>query len=168
MAEKEKQLKTTFTGVTLKSFTRNGKEITAALSANLTEKLCEMMGWRMMADKETAVSLEGKLAANVVTLNGAGTLSNFSVDIDAQSLESFEGVRREIENKKGKGFRHELHFKIKSADSTGCRDLEKFILSIPEGKGTCIVMHAPTAPKQGELDVTANAEAAQATLAKND
>lgn len=162
----EKQLKTTFTGLTLNSFTRKQSGITASFSANMTQKVAEQMGWRMMSDKETSVALEGALAATVITLSAAGTLSTFNISIDAQSVESFEGVRREVEGKKGKGFRHELHFKVKSADQTGSRDLEKFILSIPEGKGTMVVMHAPAAPKQEELP--ADPEAAQATLAEED
>jgi hypothetical protein len=166
MAE-QKQLKTKFTGVTLKSFTRSESGISMSFSSNLTAELIRSRGWSELRDHEKSVKLEGALAAQTITLNGAGTLSSFEVSIEAQSVGDFEGVRRELEGKKGKGFRHELHFKAKSADKTGCRDLEKFILSIPEAKGTMIVMHSPDKPKQGELDeVTADADV-QAELLAN-
>lgn len=148
----DKQLKTKFTGLALKSFTRTNDSLTASMSSNLTADLIKSMGWGELRDHEKSVKLEGALAAQTITLNGAGTLSSFEVSIEAQSVGDFEGVRREIEGKKQKGFRHELHFKMKSADRTGARDLEKFILSIPKGKGTMIVMHSPTPPKQRELD----------------
>ena len=152
MAEKEqKQLKTKFTGLTLKSFTRKDDGIDMNLSANLTAELIRSMGWGELRDHEKSVKLDGALAARTITLNGAGTLSTFEVSIEAQSVGDFEGVRKEIEGKKQKGFRHELHFKARSADRTGARDLEKFILSIPEGKGTMIVMHSPAAPEQEQL-----------------
>ncbi len=166
MAE-QKQLKTKFTGVTLKSFTRSESGISMSFSSNLTAELIRSRGWSELRDHEKSVKLEGTLAAQTITLNGAGTLSSFEVSIEAQSVGDFEGVRRELEGKKGKGFRHELHFKAKSADKTGCRDLEKFILSIPEAKGTMIVMHSPDKPKQGELDeVTADPDV-QAELLAN-
>lgn len=165
MAE-PKTLKTKFTGLTLKSFTRKPEGIDASFSSNLTAELIRSMGWGELRDHEKSVKLEGSLAAQTITVNGSGTLSSFEVSIEAQSLGDFEGVRREIEGKKQKGFRHELHFKVKSADRTGARDLEKFILSIPEGKGTMIVMHSPTPPKQGDLEIVADPEA-QAELLKN-
>lgn len=154
----EKALKTKFTGVSLKSFTRNGDSISMSISSNLTAELIKSMGWGELRDHEKSVKLEGALAAQTITLNGAGTLSSFEVSIEAQSVSDFEGVRRELEGKKGKGFKHELHFKAKSADRTGCRDLEKFILSIPEGKGTMIVMHSPAKPQRDDLDIHADAD----------
>lgn len=160
------QLKTKFTGLTLKSFTRKEGGIDISFSSNLTAELIKSMGWAPMLDHETSATFTGALAAQTLTLNGAGTLSSFEVSIEAQSVGGFEGVRREIEGKKQKGYRHELHFKAKSADRTGCRDLEKFLLSIPEGKGTMIVIHSPTPPKQDDLGLTE--EQRQATLAEND
>jgi hypothetical protein len=154
----DKPLKTKFTGVTLKSFTRSEGGISMSISSNLTADLIRSMGWGELRDHEKSVKLEGALAAQTITLNGAGTLSSFEVSIEAQSVSDFEGVRRELEGKKGKGFKHELHFKAKSADRTGCRDLEKFILSIPEGKGTMIVMHSPAKPQQEGLDIQADEE----------
>lgn len=162
----EKQIKTTFTGLTLKSFNRKSDGLTASFSANLSEKVIRSMGWTQLADHEKSVDLDGALAAQTATLNGNGTLSTFEVSIEAQSVSGFVGVRREIEGKKKKGFRHELHFTLKSADKTGARDLEKFIQSIPEGKGTMIVMHSPAPPKQDELGLTE--EQRQATLEEND
>lgn len=164
-----KQLKTKFTGLTLKSFTRKPESIEATFSANLSAAVIESMGWAELQDHEKSVDLTGALAAQTITLNGQGTLSTFEVSIDAQSVSGFVGVRHEMEGKKGKGYRHELHFKVKSADRTGSRDLEKYILSIPEGKGTMIVMHSPTPPKQGELDgVSQTEEQRQSTLAAQD
>lgn len=167
MADTEERLiKTTFTGLTLKQFVRKPEGLDASLSANLTAAVMKSMGWTELRDHEKSAKLEGSLAARTVTLNGAGTLSSFEVSIEAQSVGDFEGIRRELEGKKKKGFRHELHFKLKSADKTAARDLEKFIQSIPEGKGTMIVMHNPTPPKQDELTLTE--EQRQATLKEND
>lgn len=166
--EKPKKIKTKFTGITLKSFTRKAEGLDASFSSNLTATLIDSMGWGALRDHEKSVQLEGALAAQTVTLNGSGTLSTFEVSIDAQSVTDFQGVRREVEGKKQKGFRHELHFKLKSADSTGARDLEKYIQSIPEGKGTMIVMHSPTPPKQEGLALEQTEEQRQATLAASD
>lgn len=165
MAE-PKQLKTKFTGLTLKQFTRKDDSLEANFSSNLTAEVIKQMGWTELKDHEMSVNLTGSLAAQTITLNGAGTLSTFEVSIEAQSVGSFQGVRREIEGKKQKGFRHELHFKVKSADRSGGRDLEKYILSIPESKGTMIVFHSPTPPKQEDLDIQADPEV-QAELLKN-
>jgi hypothetical protein len=166
MAE-EKQLKTKFTGLTLKGYHRISEGTTASMSSNLTADLIRSMGWTELLSHQKSVELDGSLAAKTITLNGAGTLSSFEVSIEAQSVGNFEGVRREIEGKKQKGFRHELHFKVKSADRTAGRDLEKFITSIPEGKGTMIVMHSPTPPKQEELDGIKADPDVQAELLKN-
>ena len=146
------QKKTNFTGLTLKSFSRSDKGLTASFSANLTEKIIGSMGWASLRDHETSVGLDGKLAAKQVVLSAAGTLSNIQYHIDAQEICDFEGIRRNLENKKGKGFRHELHFKMKSGDPTGAKALEEFMLSIPPTKGTLVVMHAPPTPKQGTLE----------------
>ena len=164
--EQPKQIKTTFTGVKFKQFTRKDDGLDASFSSNLTAALIKSMGWAELQNHEKSVDLTGGLAAQTITLNGSGTLSTFSVDIEAQSVGKFVGIRKELEGKKGKGFRHELHFNVKSADRTGARDLEKYILSIPEGKGTMIVMHSPTPPKQDELALTE--EQRQATLKEND
>ncbi len=166
--EQEKQIKTTFTGLTLKSFTRKAEGTTANFSSNLTAALIKSQGWDDLKDYEKSVDLTGGLAAKTVTMNGAGTLSDVSVSIEAQSVGSFVGVRREIEGKKQKGFRHELHFVVKSADSKAGRHLETYLMSIPEGKGTMVVMHSATPPKQEGLGLEQTEEQRQATLAAND
>lgn len=139
MAEK-KDLKTKFTGVTLRAFSRrNGKGGTATFSSNFSEKFRDYMKWEQPNDKETSVSLDGSLAAKEIRL--ICSTASFDKPLDATIVASFQFVRRELEGKKDKGFRHELHFKVKFADQKGARTLEEYMLAIPEGKGVLDVLH---------------------------
>jgi hypothetical protein len=52
----------TFTGVILKSFSRQPKGGTAKLSANLTAKVTEKMAWSDFPEGATSVNLVGSLA----------------------------------------------------------------------------------------------------------
>lgn len=140
------QEKMSFTGMTLRSFTRNAKGGIASFSANLSKSIIKTMGWGEMPDYESSAKLVGALAGTQMTLGAAGTLADkYQIDIDITSVDGFEGIRKEIKGKRGKGKRHELHFNVKFVDDKGCRYLEEYMLTIPEEKGTMTVTHNPAA-----------------------
>ena len=75
-------------------------------------------------------------------------LAKHKLEMDnVQSVTNFEAIRYEVEGKKGKGFRHEIHFKVKFAGKDACRDLERYMLTIGEGKASLTVSYV----KQQEL-----------------
>lgn len=160
------QLRVSFTGVGLKSFSRSASSGgSASFSANLTAAVIKKMGWGEMRGYEKSTALEGDLAAQKMILGAADTLAKgYEIHVDIQGVGGFEGVRRELEGKKGKGFKHELHFKVKFADNTGCALLEQHMLKIPEGKSSLTVLYTPKAV-QGELkEDLSNDDARQAVL----
>lgn len=149
------QEKMNFTGLTLRSFSRNAKGGSASFSANLSKTIIKTMGWGEMPDYESSAKLVGALASTQMTLGASGTLADkYQIDIDITSVDGFEGIRKEIKGKRGKGKRHELHFSVKFVDDKGCRYLEEYMLTIPEGKGTMKVVHNPAAiqPKLAGID----------------
>lgn len=158
---------TNFAGVTLLTFTRKAKGGSASFSASLTSAIIKKMEWDDARDFEKGVQLEGELAAQTITLGAAGTLLTWTVDIEVNKVNGFQSVRRELENKRGKGFRHERHFKIHFADAKGARYLEEFIQSVPDGKGTMTVYHAAPAPKQPTLPGATTEDDKQESLVKN-
>ena len=149
----------TFTGCVLKSFTRDHKGGSASFSANLTTKVITKMGWDEYPDGATSVSLDGSLAASTVALTpSAGELAKWETDFEATSVKGFEAVRYELEGKKGKGYRYELHFKVGFADMKACSKLEAFMTHVGDEKASLKVNYTPAAEqmplddKQAPLD----------------
>jgi hypothetical protein len=131
----------TFTSVILKAFGRTHKGGTATFSSSLNNTVCASMGWGI-GEGQTSAKLEGSLYALSMVLKPAEqALAKHKVDLDIQSVGNFEAVRYEVEGKKGKGFRHEIHFKITFGDQEGCKKLERYILTIGEGKATLAVSY---------------------------
>ena len=157
------QLRVKFTGVGLKSFTRNATSGgSASFVANLTGAVIKLMGWDEMRDFEKSTQLEGDLAAQSMIISAADTLAkNYEIEIDIQSVNGFEGIRRELDGKRGKGFKHELHFKVKFADNDGCAKLEWHMLKIPDGKAEMTVLYSP---KAVQTEIPHNTEGTQPNL----
>lgn len=139
-----------FTSVVLKKFSRSHKGGVADFASSLNNRVCSVMGWTIGAGN-TGVDLEGELHASsmILTPKESG-LAKHKLELDIQSVSGFEAVRFEAEGKKGKGFRYEIHFKIKFASKDACRDLERYMLTMGEGKGTLQVSYV----KQTEMELT--------------
>jgi hypothetical protein len=145
--------KITFTGVVLKSFSRNHKGGTARFSSNFTQTVANKMGWAGLASGQTSCRLEGDLAASNVSLQPtAGELSNWTIEFTASVATGFEALRYELEGKKGKGFRYELHFAVEFKDMTACRFLEEFITHVGEHKSTLSVSYTQAAEQTDLVD----------------
>lgn len=160
----------TFTGVVLKSFSRNHKGGTAQLSANLTAKVITKMGWsEYYPDGASSVTLDGSLAASTVVLKpSAGELAKWETDFEASAVKGFEAIRYEMEGKKGKGYRYELHFAVTFADMKGCSKLEAFMTHVGDEKATLLVSYTKAAEQLPLENDLAGDERRQATLAEND
>lgn len=157
----------TFTGVVLKSFSRDKNGGKAVFHANFTEPVSKAMGWGGFTKGQTDVTLEGSLASASLTLQPKdGELAAWLVEFKATAIKGFEALRLELEGHKGKGHRYELRFVVQFVDPTACRFLEEFITSAGEAKSTLKVTYTKQA-EQSDLPLQSD-EAAQATLASED
>lgn len=158
------QLRITFTGCTLTKISRDRSKGVAAFSSDLTDKVVKAMAWKHPEDFETSVSLDGRLAAQTMVLGMKGTLSDaYEIHVDIQSVGDFQSTRRETKNKRGKGYRHTLSFKVTFADPTALGMLEEYLQKVPEDKGTCLVLYTPQAAQQ-QLEVLSTPEQRQAVM----
>ena len=157
-----------FTGVVLKSFSRNKNGGKAVFHANFTKPVSEAMGWGGFTDGQRDVALDGALAATHVALQPKdGALSKWSIEFQATAIKGFEALRLELEGHKGKGHRYELRFTVEFVDTTACRYLEEFLTSAGEAKSTLQVSYTKQA-EQLPLAEEAGDERSQATRAEND
>ena len=139
-----------FTGVVLKSFSRSSKGGVSSFSANYSKAVADAMGWGPLENGVTSAKLEGRLSATHARLQPKeGPLAKYRIEFDATAVTGFEGVRYEVEGKKNKGHRLELHFKVEFADTTACKFLEEYITTVGEGKGVLNVSYV----KQTALDL---------------
>jgi hypothetical protein len=153
-----------FTGVTLKSFSRNIHGGKANFSANFSPKVGKAMGWAGFTEGATSMSLEGSLAASKATLQPSdGALAKWEIGFDATAVKGFEAVRYEMEGKRGKGYRYELHFYAEFKDMTACKLLEEFITNIGDHKSTLTVAYTKAA-EQTDLPLATD-DQRQATMA---
>jgi hypothetical protein len=161
----------TFTGCVLKNFSRNHHGGKANFSGNFSEKIGKQMGWAGMQAGATSVSLEGSLAASTVQLQPKdGALAKWLTEFSATAVKSFEAIRYEMEGKKGKGFRYELHFAVEFKDMTACRYLEEFITHIGESKSDLTVSYTKQAEQTSLIDadgVVLDDERRQATMSED-
>lgn len=160
-----------FTGVVLKSFSRNHNGGRANFSANLTAKVAAKMGWSEFPDGATSVTLDGSLAASTATLKPSdGALQKWVTEFEASSVKGFEAVRYEMDGKKGKGYRYELHFGVGFADMKACSKLEAFITHVGDEKASLTISYTKAAEQMGLEgdDPKATDGQRQATLPEND
>lgn len=158
----------TFTGVTLKSFSRDHNGGNAKFSGNMGAKVNAQMGWEEFPNGATSMKLEGSLAASTAQLQpDDGALSKWLIEFSASAVKGFEAVRYEMEGKKKKGYRYELHFTVEFKDMTACRELESFITHIGDHKSTLTVSYTKAA-EQLDLAPKQTDERRLATMAEND
>jgi hypothetical protein len=159
----------TFTGVVLKSFSREHTGGDAKFSSNITAANRKTMGWAEFPDGATKVVLEGDLAASSAEITPEnGALAKWTIAIQASAVGSFVAQRYESEGSRKKGYRYELHFTLKFKDMTACRELESFITHIGDVKSTLVVSYTkaaeqlpldgPTATDQQRLAAAADAD----------
>lgn len=138
------QQRITFSGVRLMGFKRELKRGgTARFRATVNSHVCEQMGWPEPDERLTSSDPEGDLAAVAVELIPKDKeLRQWAIlDLSAQQIHKFQIVRRELEGKKSKGFRHELQFDVKFGDPLGCAKLEVFQLNAGEAKCGLVVSY---------------------------
>ena len=154
--------KLTITSVTLLTFKRDLKGGGADFSSSITQAVRKIMGWTEIPECYSGGSLDGDLAATVITLTpNDEALKRHAIDLDTTKVHKFEVVRLELEGKKGKGFRFELRFHVKFSDVKGCRKLEEYMLTA--GKSTMVVSYEKQAV-QADLPGTEVAADAQGDL----
>lgn len=142
----------TFTSAVLKSFTRDHKRAKAHFSASFSQAVSRSMGWCDPHESHTGEALDGELAAQSMILTpNDGPLSKNEISVDISKVYAFQAVRREIEGKKGKGYRFELHFETQFADTNGCALLEEYITTVGDGKGKLRIAYTKQ-PKQMDID----------------
>jgi len=151
----------TFTEVELKSFKRTRKEASAAFTAALTKTVTNAMEWpEEVPDCFTGATPEGLLVASSVELTPSQKdLEKLAVNLGVSNVNGFSIVRRELESKRGKGHRSELHFVVTFTDANGCARLERYLAAIGAGKSRLAVSYQ----KQAEQEQLISEEQAEDT-----
>jgi hypothetical protein len=144
--------KINLTTVQLLAFGRTNKGGWAKFSSGINSRLIEAMEWAEIPECTTSAKMAGELDATVVCLTPKDeAMKRHTFDLDCNRVSDFEIVRRELEGKKQKGFRQELHFKVRFADPTGCKKLEPYYLTV--GKSSMLISYTRQ-PKQEDLPGT--------------
>jgi len=134
--------KITFTSAVLESFSRNGNGGKAKFSCGLNAKVMAAMGWVEIPECLTGASLEGELHATTADLvPSEAQLKSHGFELTVSEVSKFESIRLEIEGKKGKGHRTELRFVVAFPDQKGAAKLEKYMLTVGEGKSSLTVSY---------------------------
>lgn len=147
--------KITFSGVRLLGFSRNAKKGgVARFRASVTPGVCEAMDWPEADERLGSCKPDGDLAAtHCEMIPKDKELRQWSFEIVSQRVHGFEVIRRELEGKQGKGYRHELQFDMVFGDPIGCAKLEVFLLNAGTAKCGLVVSYKPPAT-QDELPGT--------------
>jgi len=146
----------TFTQATLKEFGRDSGGAWARFEFPLTKSVISALNWGELADYETKTSLEGDLAATVISLTpDAPELAKQATDIDAQRVYHFVATKQEIEGSRGKGKRWLIQCDVSIRDVAGCQKLEGYMASVPKGK---VRVSYERAPEQQQVPGTEDAD----------
>ena len=86
------------------------------------------------------------------------------LDIDYLQADSFQVLRMEIEGRKGKGFRRELRFTVKSKEEDFCAQLESFMQQTGGKRATLRIRYLPQPVQTTTEEVSATDEQRQASL----
>lgn len=144
--------KLTFTSVDLDKFSRNKEGCTANFRATLNSDVMAAMGWVDIPECLTGADLEGEIPAiSLELIPEAKAMRKHATQLDLARMKSFQTVRLELPESRGKGHRTELRFKVESADPQAARKLELYLL-VPN-KSQIVVSYEPPA-KQEELPGT--------------
>lgn len=134
--------KITFTSAVLESFSRSSKGGHAQFTASWNQNVAKALGWTELPDCLSGANLDGDLAASSMELRPSDKqLSKHGIELDITRVHKFEAVRLELEGKRGKGHRIEIRFKVAFAAPGTCEQLETYLLTIGEGKGSLTVSY---------------------------
>lgn len=140
----------TFQSAILNSISRKGKEGSASFTTSLSQAVCKALEWDgNIPDCLASAKPEGELMASSVELApDQKDLSKHAVSLGVSHIKGFEIVRRELESSRGKGHRLELRFNVKFSDDDGCGRLERYMLTIGEGKGKLAISYQKKAQQE--------------------
>ncbi len=122
----------TFQSAVLNRISRKGKEGRASFTTSLSQAVCKALEW------------DGNIPDCLASVS---------------HIKGFEIVRRELESARGKGHRLELRFTVGFSNDDGCARLERYMLTIGEGKGKLAISYQ----KQAVQDKLISEEQAQDT-----
>jgi hypothetical protein len=126
------------------------------------EELFAAMKWQTPSKTTMVQGLEGVLKTGSITLTPAldedakikakskngklNTTAEFAVEYD--KISSFQCVRRELEGRKGKGFRRILNFTVTHHAECGCAELEVYQLATDNARGSLRVTYTVEAEQE--------------------
>lgn len=140
-----------FSSATLLEFGRNQTGGWIKYRTDLSEKICEGMGWRRPDDKETKVTLEGELFAKVLLMTPKEReFAKHALELQVTKASAFVATRKELEKSRGKGHRHELTFQVEFSGEGIAGKLEQYLLTCGGQKGAVKISYDPQ-PKQMEI-----------------
>lgn len=130
-----------FLDTVLVRFTRNGKGGTVKMQTPLTIVLAQQLGWipegasleetGILRPWQTACDCEGDYHPKSFQLIPKdSTLKSQAMTLDVTRVHRLVVVRREIENKKGKGKTLQLTFAADFSDIAGCKKLEQYMQTV--------------------------------------
>lgn len=130
-----------FLDTVLVRFTRNGKGGTVKLQTPLTISVATQLGWidegasleetGILRPWQTACDCEGDYHPKSFQLIPKdSTLKSHAMTLDVSRVHRLVVVRREIENKKGKGKTLQLTFAADFSDFAGCKKLEQYMQTV--------------------------------------
>ena len=153
--------KIVFTGATLQSFTRKSTGGSIKFTAAFTDQVARAMSWADVPECLTGATLDGDLHAQTLILSpNEKELRKHECEIEVSRVFRFQTVRMELEGKRGKGHRTELHFTALFSDPNGARKLEQYIISC--GKSRVTVSYTKAA-EQPELPMSTEEQRAAAS-----
>ena len=105
------------------------------------EKLFDRMNWQVPGDHVTEQKLEAVLEGGNFILTASDKLVEAEVDLDFGKITGFSCVRRELEGKKGKGFRRELKFSATLKNANALALIEGYMNECDNARGTLVVSY---------------------------
>jgi hypothetical protein len=107
------------------------------------------MGWGDIPENITSAAAGGELDQAIATLASKdASLHKVGFEIEKARFNGFQMVRREIEGKKGKGTRLELHFAMTSLDENAARKMEAWMLTAGASKAKLDISYTPAAVQE--------------------
>ena len=143
----------TFAGAVLRSISRDKNSCTLQFSAEMTAAVAKALDWgEELPDAAVGCKMEGRLAGGSFVLTPKegkqaslpGTQAH-EMQANVSTVGSFQVVRRELEQSRGKGHRRELRFKVESGELDIAMKAEEWITSIGDGKATLKLAYASKA-----------------------
>lgn len=135
------------------------------MSAKLTEKVCEQMGWVQeygegksasriigVADFLGTAKPKGALAAQYLELTPSDReMEKHAVNLDISRVDAFEVVCREEKGQRGKAQIQELHFVVAVQGTARLKKIESYCAAVGIGKQANTSIAVVAYEKQAEL-----------------